>query len=250
VYWNYKPPKYGGISADIILFSLLACIAFVFIKDWLYRIILFIFTLVVIGFLNNSPAFFIWIAIFLPTIIHVFIFTWAFMLYGVLKERSWAGFTSIITLIVCSVIIIMVQPGNLFYNVSEYTQKSYVRFADLNFHLINFFNMDKLTDVKQIFTTNAGFVIMRFIAFAYTYHYLNWFSKTSVIKWHQVPRKVLITTVGIWLLSISLYVYDYNLGLQVLFFLSFLHVFLEFPLNVVSFTGIGKEVMSLGRRVS
>jgi hypothetical protein len=31
----------------------------------------------------------------------------------------------------------------------------------------------------------------------------------------------------------------------VLLFLSFLHVFLEFPLNIVSFTGIGKEVMAL-----
>jgi hypothetical protein len=248
VYWNYKPPKNFGLTADIILFSLLSCIAFVFIKDWLYRAVIIALTLVVIGFLNNSPQFFIWVAIFLPTIIHVFIFTWAFMLYGALKEKSRAGFLSIITLIACSVIIIALQPGNLFYKVSEYTQKSYVRFGDLNFHLINFFNLDKLTDVKQIFTTNAGFVIMRFIAFAYTYHYLNWFSKTSVIKWHQVPKKVLAITIAIWLLSISLYIYDYNLGLQVLFFLSFLHVFLEFPLNVVSFTGIGKEVFALSRK--
>jgi hypothetical protein len=59
---------------------------------------------------------------------------------------------------------------------------------------------------------------------------------------------VLAVTIAIWLLSISLYIYDYNLGLQVLFFLSFLHVFLEFPLNVVSFTGIGKEVFALSRK--
>lgn len=94
-------------------------------------------------------------------------------------------------------------------------------FTALNFNLINYFNLDHLTEVKQIFTTNAGFVIMRFIAFAYTYHYLNWFSKTSVIKWHLVPKKVLIGTIAIWLISISLYIYDYTLGLTVLFFLSF-----------------------------
>jgi hypothetical protein len=29
---------------------------------------------------------------------------------------------------------------------------------------------------------------MRLIAFAYQYHYLNWFSKTSIIKWHEVTR--------------------------------------------------------------
>ena len=170
------------------------------------------------------------------------------MLYGVLKERSWAGLISIIALIACSVIIIVVQPSNLFYTVSDYSQKSYTQFGELNFRLINFFNMDQLTNIKQIFTTNAGFVIMRFIAFAYTYHYLNWFSKTSVIKWHMVPKKVLAATIGAWLISISLYIYDYNLGLQVLFFLSFLHVFLEFPLNVVSFTGIGKELAAFRKK--
>lgn len=248
VYWNYNPPKNYGLTADIILFSLLSCIAFVFIKDWLYRFVIIALALVFIGFLNNSPMFFTWVAVFLPTIIHVFIFTWAFMLYGVLKERSWAGLISILVLIACSIIIIVVQPGNLFYTVSDYSQKSYTQFGELNYRLINFFNMDQLTNIKQIFTTNAGFVIMRFIAFAYTYHYLNWFSKTSVIKWHMVPKNVLIATIGAWLLSISLYIYDYNLGLQVLFFLSFLHVFLEFPLNIVSFTGIGKELAAFGKK--
>ncbi|MDO9001663.1 MAG: hypothetical protein Q7W45_17980 [Bacteroidota bacterium] len=247
VYWNYNPPKNYGLTADIILYSLLSCIAFVFIKDWLYRFVIFALALIFVGFLNNSPLFFTWVAVFLPTIIHVFIFTWAFMLYGVLKEKSLAGLISILILIACSVIIITIQPANLFYPVSEYAQKSYTQFGELNYRLINFFNLDQLTSIKQIFTTNAGFVIMRFIAFAYTYHYLNWFSKTSVIKWHLVPKKILIGTIAAWLISISLYIYDYNLGLQVLFFLSFLHVFLEFPLNIVSFTGIGKELAALGK---
>lgn len=250
VYWNYNPPKNFGLTADIIFFSLLSSVAFVFIKDWLYRIVVIVLAILFIGVLNNSPQFFTWVAIFLPTIIHVFIFTWAFMLFGVIKEKSLAGGISIITLITCSILIIMVQPSNLSYNVSDYVQNSYQRFGDLNFSLINYFNTDKLTDVRQIFTTNAGFVIMRFIAFAYTYHYLNWFSKTSVIKWHLVPKKILIGTIALWLISIGLYAYDYNLGLQVLFFLSFLHVFLEFPLNVMSFTGIGKAVLTLGKKQS
>jgi hypothetical protein len=64
----------------------------------------------------------------------------------------------------------------------------------------------------------------------------------------MVPKKILIATVALWIISIALYIYDYNLGLQVLFFLSFLHVFLEFPLNVVSFTGIGKAVLAIGKK--
>ncbi|MCE3226292.1 MAG: hypothetical protein K0S32_843 [Bacteroidetes bacterium] len=245
VYWNYRPPKDYGLTADIILLAVFISGVFVFIKDWLYRFALVVLSLLFIKFLNDAPQYFTWIAIFLPTIIHVFIFTWAFMLYGTLKEKSWAGVISLIALIVCSFLLFYIQPQSLNYVVSEYSQKSYHQFTELNFRLINLFNMDQLKDVKQIFTVNAGFVIMRFIAFAYTYHYLNWFSKTSVIKWHQVPKKILFGTIALWLISIALYIYDYNLGLEVLFFLSFLHVFLEFPLNVVSFTGIGKEVMSL-----
>jgi hypothetical protein len=248
VYWNYNPPKNYGLTADIILFSLLSSIAFVFIKDWLYRFIIIALALITVGFLNNAPQFFTLVGVFLPTIIHVLIFTWLFMVYGVLKERSLPGLISILVLIACSAIILVVQPSNLTYEVSEYSQKSYSQFGELNYRLINFFNMDHLTSIKQIFTTNAGFVIMRFIAFAYTYHYLNWFSKTSVIKWHQVPKKTLIITLAVWLISISLYIYNYNLGLEVLFFLSFLHVFLEFPLNIVSFTGIGKELAAFGKK--
>lgn len=249
VYWNYNPPeiKHHGWVADIILLSLLVSIGLVFIKDWLYRFILFFISLIFISVANNSSYYFTWIAIFLPTIIHVFVFTWLFMIYGVLKEKSWAGLISIITLIGCGVLIFTFQPAGLGYTVSSYVQNSYAMFSELNFRLINTFHLGNLTEVSQVFTTNIGFVMMRFIAFAYTYHYLNWFSKTSVIKWHLVPKKTLIVTLLIWLISISLYIYDYNLGLKVLFLLSFLHVFLEFPLNIVSITGIGKEIFSLSK---
>lgn len=249
VYWNYNPPeiKHHGWVADIILLSLLVSIGLVFIKDWLYRFILIFISLIFISVANNSSYYFTWIAIFLPTIIHVFIFTWLFMIYGVLKEKSWAGLISIITLIGCGILIFTFQPAGLGYTVSSYVQNSYAMFSELNFRLINTFHLGNLTEVSQVFTTNIGFVMMRFIAFAYTYHYLNWFSKTSVIKWHLVPKKTLIVTLLIWLISISLYIYDYNLGLKVLFLLSFLHVFLEFPLNIVSITGIGKEIFSLSK---
>lgn len=249
VYWNYNPPeiKHHGWVADIILLSLSVSIGLVFIKDWLYRFILFFISLIFISVANNSSYYFTWIAIFLPTIIHVFVFTWLFMIYGVLKEKSWAGLISIITLIGCGVLIFTFQPAGLGYTVSSYVQNSYAMFSELNFRLINTFHLGNLTEVSQVFTTNIGFVMMRFIAFAYTYHYLNWFSKTSVIKWHLVPKKTLIVTLLIWLISISLYIYDYNLGLKVLFLLSFLHVFLEFPLNIVSITGIGKEIFSLSK---
>jgi hypothetical protein len=241
-YYTFNPPKDHLLVANLIAFAFFISLIFVFIKDWLYRIVLTVLTVLVISVVNNFNEYFVWIGIFLPTIIHVFIFTWAFMLYGVLKERSVSGFLSILVLVICAGSFFFIKPLGLNYQVSDTVKANYYMFDLLNFHLINIFHLDSLSRVSDIFITNSGFIIMRFVAFAYTYHYLNWFSKTSVIKWHQVPKKTLAATILVWLASVGVYMYDYNLGIKTLFFLSFLHVFLEFPLNFVSFTGIGKEL--------
>jgi hypothetical protein len=121
--------------------------------------------------------------------------------------------------------------------------------------LINFFQFDNLKKLDTytmdaIFGSAGGIKIMRFIAFAYTYHYLNWFSKTSIIKWHLVDKKYLIATLAIWLSAVGIYAYDYKTGLKFLFLLSFMHVFLEFPLNCKTFADLGEELKFsvLGRK--
>jgi hypothetical protein len=129
----------------------------------------------------------------------------------------------------------------------------------LNHQVLTIFN---LHDFGQPTRDIAGFVrdvnvylygsplalaVMAFIAFAYTYHYLNWFSKTSIIRWHEIPRARAVTIVLVWLTSVALCLYDYRLGLQWLFFLSFTHVVLEFPLNHLTFVGIGREIGGLLR---
>ena len=100
---------------------------------------------------------------------------------------------------------------------------------------------------NSVFFSTFGIMLMRFIAFAYLYHYLNWFSKTEVIRWHKVPKIRFFAVIVLWLSACGFYIYDYSLGLSVLFFLSFTHVLLEFPLNMVSIVGIGKEVRSIYR---
>src|SRR6478736_340910 len=52
VYWNYNPPKNFGLMADIVFASLLCSIAFVFMKDWLYRFVLIALILIFVGFVN------------------------------------------------------------------------------------------------------------------------------------------------------------------------------------------------------
>ena len=169
------------------------------------------------------------------------------MFYGVLKNKSFAGYLSVVSLGIIALSFFVIKAPGLQYQVSAYVGKSYDLFYLLNKFLIDFFGLtsDATDDGALVYRTNAGFVVMRFIAFAYTYHYLNWFSKTSVIQWHKVPKKTLIITIALWLFSVALYIVDYTIGLKALYFLSFLHVFLEFPLNVTSFQGIFKSVISV-----
>jgi hypothetical protein len=85
---------------------------------------------------------------------------------------------------------------------------------------------------------SAVMAVGRFLGFAYTYHYLNWFSKTGVIRWHEIGAGRMAAIGVLWLVSVGLYWYDYATGLAVLFFLSMAHVFFEFPLDARTFADV------------
>lgn len=207
---------------------------------------------------SSDPRFFyLLFAIFVPTLIHVFFFTAAFMLYGALKSNSKVGLASVGVLALCAISFFVFRPDGLFL-VSNYTKGSYdASFYSLNVEVLRILVPGMIMENGKllesgllsqfVYQSNWGVVITRFIAFAYTYHYLNWFSKTKIIRWHEVPKAWLVSVFVLWGLSIALYAYNYEVGLYALYFLSFLHVFLEFPLNWVSFKGIGEE---LGKVVS
>lgn len=240
-----KPAKTDSQIPNIILYGVLLSLIFVFIKDNLYRVVLAVLAIIGLAMAKTGYSYFVWVGVFLPTIIHVLFFTWAFMLYGVIKNKSTAGYLSVVALGIIGASFFIIKAPELQYEVSSYVTKSYDLFYLLNKFLIEFLGLQtEATDTNTlVYQTNAGFIIMRFIAFSYTYHYLNWFSKTSVIQWHKVPKKTLYITLLLWVISVALYVIDYNIGLKALYFVSFLHVFLEFPLNIVSFQGIIKSVL-------
>ena len=108
--------------------------------------------------------------------------------------------------------------------------------------MISLFGLD-----GGVFDSAAGLAVMRLIAFAYTYHYLNWFSKTSIIRWHHVTRRRAVLIFAAWGGAVALYFFDYATGLSVLYMLSVLHVLLEFPLDHQTFAGIGTELRALVR---
>ena len=232
------------VTAYVALFSALG---FYLIKNNILRVIAVFIILFSSGLFNNTYFFYVFFLIFLPTIIHVFVFTGSFILYGALKSKSATGKWSLVVFVICAISFFYIVPDFSDYTANDYIKNSYHDFAALNYYFINFFHLDQLTKFDQhafatIFSTDTGYKVMRFIAFAYTYHYLNWFSKTSIIKWHLIEKKYLILTLALWVLALVIYGFDYRTGLKVLFFLSFLHVFLEFPLNWKTFIDIGSEL--------
>ncbi len=208
---------------------------------------------------------------FVPTLIHVYVFTGFFMLFGALKSRSVSGVWSVVVLVICPILLFSLFRDHTFVQVTEYGKSAYGSplsnegFFSLNQEILSKFFDQKLnvpatitTDAQYrvfydkewtnlVFHSSTGILVTRFIAFAYMYHYLNWFSKTEIIRWHKVPKARFVAVIILWIISLALYGYSYKVGLQWLFFLSFTHVLLEFPLNFTSIVGIGKEVRVIAK---
>lgn len=186
------------------------------------------------------------IATLIPTTIHVYLFTGLFMLYGALRSKSKIGYWSVVALFIVPFIIIGVDINPIDYYPSE-RMIELIQTANFSQSL---YRTAYIMGLAEEGGANYNPLLVYavklkiFFAFAYTYHYLNWFSKTSIIGWAKgINKKSALIIGGIWLLSISIYYYDYNLGFLALFFLSYLHVALEFPLNVVTI----KEVFKFAR---
>lgn len=201
------------------------------------------FVLLVIDKKIESPASFIRLfGIFLPTLVHVFIFTGIFILVGALKNKQISSVLSLIVFLGCALSFFLFIPKTG-YEASTYVQNSYQGFASVNVELARLLSFPKL-DYLNVYSSPYSIAIARFVSFAYTYHYLNWFSKTSVIQWHKIPKLQLSVIIGMWIIAIVLYGYSYAIGLKALYILSFMHVFLEFPLNHHSFLTVGKALTS------
>lgn len=197
--------------------------------------------------------------IFLPSIIHVFLFTGLFMVSGVLKNRSVSGCLSLIVFVLCAAGLIWIHPDLVgAHPIPSDVRDSYEPFSLLNYSLSMFLqngfsslSLDPEGYVdyvnNQLYQDPEALALMSFIAFAYTYHYLNWFSKTSTLKWHRISRSRAVLIILLWIGSILLYLYHDDYGLDWLFFLSSIHVLLEFPLNHLTLLGLIKQISHVGR---
>ncbi|MDP9162054.1 MAG: hypothetical protein M3O09_17745 [Acidobacteriota bacterium] len=251
-------PAPRGTDSFLIFLAFAAALIFVTVKKFSVRCVLLLAAAAAAVLVHGNPAFEPTFGVFLPTLIHVFVFTTLFILAGALRGRSTLGIFSLLVFAGCSLFLLSFRPDRSHNFATDYIRGAYAGFTNLNYLFISIFNLHKF-DAGASFASQKfvldfnGFLYkdrtalaaMSFIAFAYTYHYLNWFSKTSVIQWHDVSRVRLYAVVAVWTGSIALYGYDYRLGLKWLFFLSLTHVLLEFPLNHKTLINLACQVVEI-----
>ena len=220
--------------ANLLFYTFGISFILLFIKANIYRALAAIL-LVIAGYLllsHNIPRTIF--GLYMPTLIHVYIFTGAFLLYGALKAKNISGYFAFCIFIICPVLLCVLFTA--WYNrPSAWAIINYQPFSRLNKTTLH-------NQSINIFSNTNSIILTRIIAFAYTYHYNNWFSKTKVINWHRISKTRAIIIGLIWIASVALYFCNYRIGFKWLFMLSLLHVVLEFPLNHRSFAGIGREL--------
>ncbi|MCI5058886.1 MAG: hypothetical protein MRY83_22420 [Flavobacteriales bacterium] len=226
----------------LILAAFITAICFLLFKELKVRLICSGLAIFVCFLMSYLPFYRLAFVVLLPTFIHVYLFTAAFMLYGAIKSSSAPGYASVLLFISIPFILMFIDVDYKSIGLNEYIKDNMVKsnFLYVLDETSKFIGMNKGKDFSIISAT--GIKLQVFLAFAYTYHYLNWFSKTATIKWHKIAKKRMIISIVLWLVFISIYAYDYHIGFIMAFVLSFIHVLFEFPLNARSFEFIGKWV--------
>lgn len=223
----------NGLTDVFLLTALFFAIGLIYLKKWQHILLFLIVSVVVAKLVTKYILFsYVLVGIFLPTIVHVYVFTLLFMLMGALNSKNTAGFVGVILLLLCPLVIYLFPINLANYVLLE--SKEVIATAG-NFRFIQYITQtfNGLQNSNTFQLSVFGIKIQIFIAFCYTYHYLNWFSKTQVIGWHKSISKLKFALLLlIWLSLVFLFWYNYETAYLVLFFLALLHIILEFPLNV------------------
>ncbi len=172
----------------------------------------------------------------LPTIVHVYVFTMLFMLSGLVRERGrpglawvrWINWINPFLLLGLPVALAMARwnypaPGSYWIHAEA-------GFSSLHGYLVGLLGHNLHPDAT-ILADPAAAGVLRFLAFIYLFHYLNWFAKTELLQWHRVSLRSWGWIAALYSVSVGCYLWNFVVGFYLVNFLSMLHVFLEFPLN-------------------
>ncbi|MBI1329898.1 MAG: hypothetical protein GC166_08335 [Alphaproteobacteria bacterium] len=221
------PGTYGALVWLALIGSVLASAP----ASRLQRFVAAVLALCATALLIASPEAFAITGTLLPTIIHVSLFTFIFMLSGAMKSRSPVQF-ALVAMYLVSFAAILIAPPSEKTTIPMLASLSTYYFGGVAPALGSVIGVPHLQFDARI----AGL-----LSFVYTYHYLNWFVKAEVIRWNRIPKQRAIAIAVLSAAATGCYLYDYTLGFTVLLSLSLMHVLLEFPLNAISIRQLGES---------
>jgi len=244
----WHSPFFSAFMAEILVFTLLAALTFQSVRNVWIRMLSLLLVVGATVLYSKSPELLdwdlrYWLGLYLTTVIHVFVFTGIFILLGALRNRSWTGLASLGVFVLAAATCFANPLAGKAPAPLAWSREQFSIFAPLNSgacHLLRLHRSDAtgplfpFHDLEELYRSPAAFRVMTFIAFAYLYHYLNWFSKTRVIGWHRISRRRLLLILAAWVGSVGLYLWNFHVALFWLTILSVSHVTLEFPLNWLS----------------
>jgi hypothetical protein len=173
---------------------------------------------------------------FVPSVVHLFVFTGAFILLGALKSRSAIGLASLVVFAACAAFVLVAESGSSRIGAGDYFREASWPFAGLAHVIAGVLPLEGGAGARALLAA------LRFISFITLYHYLNWFSKTRIIRWHEVSAARLATVGGLWLATLAMAWIDIRIGIALGILGSSVHVVLEFPLNHRTMAGIATEL--------
>jgi hypothetical protein len=172
------------------------------------------------------------LGILLPTLIHVSLFTLVFMTLGAYRSGSKVQ-ALLIMVYLLAIGIILVMPPSSATQIPAFAKAGQDYFGNVG---------PALGRLLGIADLRLDTRLTSLLAFVYTYHYLNWFIKSDVIRWAEIPRLRLALVIAASAASTALYFYDYAFGFTILLALSLVHVVLEFPLNSLALRQLGAAI--------
>lgn len=237
---SHKTPLRLAIENGALFALFGFALVMVLTPRWRTRLLALLVLVPACALLARMDGFATSLAGYLPTVIHVYVFTGLFMLVGTLRRPSRDSRAAMAAYVLCPLLCWWL-PLAWSAPASGWAGHAFVGTLSSISRLI-LGDAGHALEGDALLTDPTATLVTRVLALAYLYHYLNWFSKVEVIGWARMSpvRGALIGAA--WLGAIALYFHDYLLGFIVLLLLSFLHVVLEFPLNHRSFRELGERL--------
>ena len=178
-----------------------------------------------------APSIALFVGAVLPSLVHVFVFTWVFMVSGAMRSTStrykqWVN----PALLLAIPLLLLALPMHYGAQGAVWIRIEHVSFEQLHWYAARHLHRPWLMN-GALLDDPVVAAIFRIFAFTYTFHYLNWFGKAELLEWHRIPARSWVAIAALYALAMGLLVWNFFIGFLAVNFLSLLHVLLEFPLD-------------------